>query len=294
MKIYKLSSNYERYPIYEQLREYLWYCQYTRQMTQQTMRGKSYILVRFITDTGITDITEVNNHHINHWIAIQSRDNVSARTINTRLAHILSALRYYRDMGYEIPLKLPLVRKLKTGAVRRVFYTREEIDRVLSYTNDMQWLMIRICFDGGLRLSELTNLTIDNFHGQMIKFIGKDNKPRESYIASDTYARLLRYIENNSITNRLWIWGNNHSYSSNEVRIIMRRAFTDAGFDNFYPHALRHSFATDIQSKGATLLEMQQMLGHSNAQTTERYIHGLDGQLANLFDKYKNEPVASA
>lgn len=71
----------------------------------------------------------------------------------------------------------------------------------------------------------------------------------------------------------------------------MREAFTEAGFDDFYPHALRHSFATDIQNKGAELLEMQMMLGHSNAQTTERYLHGLDGRQQALFSKYKDSSL---
>ena len=73
----------------------------------------------------------------------------------------------------------------------------------------------------------------------------------------------------------------------------MRKVFEKAGYDNFYPHALRHTFGTDIQKQGATLLEMQQMLGHARAETTERYIHGLEGEQEKLFKHYREVRFAT-
>lgn len=67
----------------------------------------------------------------------------------------------------------------------------------------------------------------------------------------------------------------------------MRAAFKRCGFDDFYPHALRHSFGTDIQRKGADIMVIKEMMGHSNVATTERYIHGFEGQLQLLFDTYR-------
>lgn len=289
IKIYEVQGNL---PIHCQINEYLRYCQFTRQMSSMTLRSKQHTFKHFIDEAWIDDLSKIDNAHINRWIAAETNKGVAARTINTRLAHIMAMLRYYREMGLDMPIRIPLVRKLKEGPVRRLFYTRSQINQVLSIANDLSWLLIRISFDSGLRISELRNLRLGNFHGQMIKFIGKGFKPRESYITKETYARLQQYVSSNHITDALWLNDRGRQYSTDEIRIIMRKTFHEAGFDDFYPHALRHSFATDIQSKGAELLEMQQMLGHSNAQTTERYIHGLDGQLGNLFAKYKdNEPV---
>ena len=62
--------------------------------------------------------------------------------------------------------------------------------------------------------------------------------------------------------------------------------FLRAGFEGFYPHALRHSFATNLQMKGATVSEIKEMIGHSSVATTERYLHGFDGRLKELFDRY--------
>ena len=204
----------------------------------------------------------------------------------------MAMLRYFREMGLNMPIKLPLIKKLKEGPVRRVFYNREQIEKALSYADEMAWLLIKISFDAGLRISELRNLRLDNLFGNRIKFIGKGFKPRESYITTDTYNKLQAWIRDNDIKDTIWINQRGRQYSVDELRILMRKPFHKAGFMDFYPHALRHSFGTDIQQKGATLLEMQQMLGHSNAETTQRYIHGLDGQLENLFVKYHEPEMA--
>jgi site-specific recombinase XerD len=278
-------------PIHAQIDEYLEYCQFTRQMSQMTINSKRHIYKHFIEDAGISDLQELDNKAFNRWIAAQSGRGASARTINTRMAHIKAMLRYFREMGLNMPIKLPLIKKLKEGPARRVFYSRDQIDDALSHADDMAWLLIRICFDAGLRISELRNLRLGNLFGNRIKFVGKGFKPRESYMNTDTYQKLQEWIQENDVKDAIWVNPKGRQYSVDELRLRMRKPFNDAGFMDFYPHALRHSFGTDIQKKGATLLEMQQMLGHSNAETTQRYIHGLDGQLENLFAKYKDREV---
>lgn len=277
-------------PIHAQIDEYLEYCEFTRQMSTMTINNKKHTYKHFIEDSGINDLQELDNKAFNRWIAAQSGRGASARTINTRMAHIMAMLRYFREMGLNMPIKLPLIKKLKEGPARRVFYNRSQIEKALSYADEMTWLLIKISFDTGLRISELRNLRLENLFGNRIKFIGKGFKPRESYITHDTCIKLQKWISKKQIMDALWVNQRGQQYSVDEIRILMRKPFHEAGFMDFYPHALRHSFGTDIQKKGATLLEMQQMLGHSNAETTQRYIHGLDGQLEGLFAKYHQEP----
>jgi site-specific recombinase XerD len=281
-------------PIESQIGEYMEYCEYTRQMSKMTINSKKHTYKHFVKDSGVDDLKKLNNKDFNKWIAKQSSRGASPRTINTRMAHIKAMLRYHRDMGMKTPIKLPHIKKLKEGDVRRVFYTKNQIEAALEHADNLAWLLIRICFDAGLRISELRNMRLDNLFGLRIKFIGKGFKPRESYMSQEAHDKLQAWISENQVTDALWVNQKGRQYSVDELRIRMRKPFNEAGFMDFYPHALRHSFGTDIQKKGASLLEMQKMLGHSNSQTTERYIHGLDGQLENLFDKYKSEKSAPA
>ena len=274
----------------KQIDEYLNYCENVRRMSEQTLHGKRWICREFLKTIKIDSLSELSNKHINEWIAEQTARGCSGRTINSRLVNLVAMLRYFQDMGISFPkLKLRLIIKCKEQPPRRVYYTREQIEQVLRYADHLEWLLIKLCFDCGLRISELRNLQLMNLNGRMVTFIGKGSKARESYMSKEAKTRLDDWIQRNRISDFIWVRtpGKNEPMSVEDIRYLMRKPFYQAGFKNFYPHALRHSFATDIQKHGASLMETKEMLGHARIETTERYVHSLEGHLEYFFDKYK-------
>lgn len=274
----------------KQIDEYLNYCENVRRMSEQTLHSKRWICREFLKTIKIDSLSELSNKHINEWIAEQTARGYSGRTINSRLVNLVAMLRYFQDMGASFPkLKLRLIIKCKEQPPRRVYYTREQIEQVLRYADHLEWLLIKLCFDCGLRISELRNLRLMNLNGRMVTFIGKGSKARESYMSEEARSRLDDWIQRNRISDFIWVRtpGKNEPMSVEDIRYLMKKPFYQAGFKNFYPHALRHSFATDIQKHGASLMETKEMLGHARIETTERYVHGLEGHLEYFFDKYK-------
>ena len=274
----------------KQIDEYLNYCENVRRMSEQTLHSKRWICREFLKTIKIDGLSELSNKHVNEWIAEQTARGCSGRTINSRLVNLVAMLRYFQDMGVSFPkLKLRLIIKCKEQPPRRVYYTREQIEQVLRYADHLEWLLIKLCFDCGLRISELRNLRLMNLNGRMVTFIGKGSKARESYMSEEARSRLDDWIQRNRISDFIWVRtpGKNEPMSVEDIRYLMKKPFYQAGFKNFYPHALRHSFATDIQKHGASLMETKEMLGHARIETTERYVHGLEGHLEYFFDKYK-------
>lgn len=274
----------------KQIDEYLNYCENVRRMSEQTLHSKRWICREFLKTIKIDSLSELSNKYVNEWIAEQTARGCSGRTINSRLVNLVAMLRYFQDMGVSFPkLKLRLIIKCKEQPPRRVYYTREQIEQVLRYADHLEWLLIKLCFDCGLRISELRNLRLMNLNGRMVTFIGKGSKARESYMSKEAKSRLDDWIQRNRISDFIWVRtpGKNEPMSVEDIRYLMRKPFYQAGFKNFYPHALRHSFATDIQKHGASLMETKEMLGHARIETTERYVHGLEGHLEYFFDKYK-------
>lgn len=279
--------------IEKQFNDYIGYCRSIRFMSKQTIHNKIWTIGDFVKSVNVDKVEDISNQDIMEWIEAQAVRGCSGRTINIRVAHIIAALRYFISQDVKIPnLKLETLQKAKEMPTRRVFYSQEQIDKVLSYADVMEWLLISLSYDCGFRISELQSLRLDNINGQQINFIGKGSKSRETYMSAETRRRLDIWIERENITDYLWAARSKSKnlgepYSVEEIRHRMRKPFYKAGFNDFYPHALRHSFATNICNNGAPLTVAQQMLGHSNIATTERYIHTFDGHLREYFDKYK-------
>ena len=110
---------------------------------------------------------------------------------------------------------------------------------------------------------------------------------REVYIHEDTWWEVQELVRERGIgEGYLFATLNGEPPTVATVRKRLKGAFLAAGFDDFYPHALRHSFATKLQVKGASVEEIKEMMGHESVATTERYLHGFEGRLEELFERY--------
>lgn len=283
-------------PIDKQVAEYLNYCKNVRRMTDQTMQSKVHILETFAKLGLVRDMQEFDNRIAHKWIEMQlsgeiTGTKVSGRTVNIRMAHMIVFCKYLRDMDYRMKLKIALIEKVEEDPPRRRWFTREQIELVLEHATQMERLLISLLFDSGLRAFELQNLKLENISGRHMKFIGKGRKAGNAWMTERTREWMDEWIWDKDINNYLWpspLYKDGRPYSIDELRYICRMAFERVGIEGFYLHAMRHSFATDIQKNGATLDESKELLRHSNSSTTEIYLHGLDNKMDSVYDRLKN------
>ena len=269
------------------IEDYLEYCAKVRDMSKVTIRSKRYILERFIRETNLKTLRGLSNSTFDTYISKMAENGASGSSINSYSAAILAFVKYCRNLELKVPLKITLIRKQNEIRTERKFYTKDDIEKVLLSTDLQTGLMIRIMFETGIRIGEFTRLKVSNFNGQQICFIGKGRKWREVYISEKTFLILQGYIQEYEVKDSLWGQTlNNEPPTENTIRKKLKKAFLDAGFSDFYPHALRHSFATNLQLSGASVAEIKEMMGHSNISTTEKYLHGFSGKMEELFKKY--------
>ena len=269
-----------RWPIYQQLNDYYRYCEFTRNFTEKTMELKTKDLNYFVEFSGLKTLENVSNDIIDEWVVHQKSRGNCGKTINGRLSQLRTMLTWQRDSNLEMPnLKLSLIVKQKEEPSRAVFYTRAQIETALKFAGLREEVMIRLTFDCGLRISELIKIRLCDISEREISIIGKGRKQRFVVMSEETRERLDDWIEFGKIDDYLWpSWTRDHEHVSGETaRTWMRKAFCAAKLTNFYPHALRHSFATELEKLGLSTREIQAGLGHTSARTTEIYLHGLNG-----------------
>lgn len=161
-----------------------------------------------------------------------------------------------------------------------------EIDRIIA-TVDARTTkglrdsaMLEVLYSCGLRVSELTSLRLsDLFFGEgYIRVIGKGDKQRLVPISTTARDKIQRYLEErrSARSGEEVVFLNNRGGQLTRVMVftILKQAVTRAGIDKrISPHTFRHSFATHLLEGGASIRQVQEMLGHESILTTEIYTH---------------------
>lgn len=176
--------------------------------------------------------------------------------------------------------------------------TTEDIDRIIGSIDcsTVKGLrdsaMLEVLYSCGLRVSELTALRLgDLFFGEgFIRVIGKGDKQRLVPISDLARDKIQIYLSERrgARTSEDIVFLNNRGRRLTRVMVftIIRQAALRAGVDkHISPHTFRHSFATHLLSGGASIRQVQEMLGHENISTTEIYTHLDNARLRSTVER---------
>ena len=158
--------------------------------------------------------------------------------------------------------------------------------------------ILELFYSTGMRLSELSNLALSDidFHGQLIRVMGKGRKERIIPVGAEALAALTGYLkERRSMLEDSA--GHQHSQTiflnrfgkkltaRSIGRIVKKYARKVSEEKRASPHMLRHTFATHLLDEGADLLTVKEILGHESLSTTQIYTHVTTERLKNAYKK---------
>jgi integrase/recombinase XerD len=161
--------------------------------------------------------------------------------------------------------------------------------------------MLELLYGAGLRVSELVSLDVAscNFDAEFVRCIGKGNKERIVPLGRSAAAALQRYLKEGrprlvgkrSDSGALFLNRLGHRLTRQRVWQLLGR-YARAGLlgKPVSPHALRHSFATHLLERGADLRTVQELLGHANISTTQRYTHVDRARLKSVHEQFHPRP----
>ena len=144
------------------------------------------------------------------------------------------------------------------------------------------YAILMLLLSCGLRVSELVSLNVTDVYEDHVRVLGKGNKERMVYFAEgcreaiDDYLMVRNTDEvKESDQNALFISQKKCRMGVRAVQYMLDNKLKLAGLDasRYSPHKLRHTAATLMLKNGVDTRALQEVLGHSNLNTTQIYTH---------------------
>ena len=233
---------------------------------------------------------------------------ISPSTIQTKIIAIKSFLKFLNIIYWTwIDYKKIETKKYVSNYIETI--TQWEFETLFNFIKNKEkfkinalrsLLFINIGYTSGLRISEILSLKRNDIENWETRITWKWNKTRRVFFTKSSQALLKEYMYEREQpiprtwyteipTNTVFISHNSwydywkqirketfcaiikkYSDEMNELWIIDKRITA---------HCLRHSYATRLLEAGMNLREIQELLWHSDIQTTEHYCHVLQSNL---------------
>ena len=192
---------------------------------------------------------------------------LQSKTISKKLSAIRSFSEYLNEIGLKVNLKADESVKVAKTLPKPI--THQHIIEALNKADLQEKLIITILYTMGLRISELSNLQLENINDQWIRVIGKGKKQRDIPLLETTQKLLDEYLKDFP-PKKFLFEKNGEKLSENSLRYIINKVFARISL-KVTPHQLRHSYATSLLNGGAPIVDVSELLGHSSMATTQIY-----------------------
>ena len=152
--------------------------------------------------------------------------------------------------------------------------------------------IFELLYGCGLRVSELVGLNLDDFdfNERWIRVRGKGRKERQVPFGAKAASAIERYLPDrrplDSAERALLLNHAGRRLTDRGARGIVKfYAAMISGDSSIHPHSFRHAYATHMLSDGADLRAIQELLGHAQLSTTQKYTQVSLTDLMAVYDK---------
>lgn len=233
-------------------------------------------------------LTAITTSDINGYIGhLRDKCKLKPATINRHRSLLSAIFNYASDLGLMDDNPCKKVKKLKENNARDRYLSDAELTRLAQamdeknpatgeYVEKNRTIvdLVRVLLVTGIRREEALGAKWSDvdLDGKLWHLpTTKSGKPRYVTLSDQATALLSGMYQRKTSE---WVFPNHETGN----RLInpdkgFKRLMARAGIENMRIHDLRHTFASIAVSNGVTLYQVQTLLGHASAQTTQRYAH---------------------
>ncbi len=282
------------------LTDYLDYLQHIKKFSPHTVKAYKQDIQQFLDYFQEAKLS-VDKENIRDFISVVFLKTKKKTTVARKIYAIKSYYIYLLQKGKIAKNPFDAIGTPKVDKVLPEILTEREMLEFLDRLPEDTFLHLRnkaifeFLYATGLRISELTGLKLVdiNFDEELVRVLGKGKKERIVPFHDHAKEILLKYLAEakrqfKTSIEYIFLNSKGKKITDRAVEIILQNTYRQLMQSNkhVYPHLFRHSFATHLLQRGANLRIIQELLGHSNLSTTEKYTSLNYEDLLNVYKKF--------
>jgi site-specific recombinase XerD len=261
---------------------------------------------------------QVTADDIRYYLAMRvQKDGVSKSSANNERRNLSAFYQWLQKE--EILLKNPMskVEVMKETKRKKKAFTQMDIEKIRdSAGTSREKALIEVLLSTWARVTEVSQIRIDEIVGGTVTVHGKGDKDRDVYLTPKAQLLVDKYLQERSDSNpylfpRAKYAGDIKKMTQNRsrgsqaewykdprlvdetrhidqctVESIVRKIGKRAGVENVHPHRFRRTGATMALRSGMPLLQVSKLLGHEQIDTTQIYLDISDQELMQAHEKF--------
>lgn len=281
------------YHILDLIDKYLEYMEIVKNYSPFTLRNYKSCLYAFLGVLRGKDIKLIDNSDIDNFRLQLKEKGLGFNSIQFHLIVLRQFLKFC--FIHDFPTyKYYKIETCKQIRKEPEYLDRGDLEKILNvkdrdvFKSLRNTAIIRTLYSTGCRVSELQSLNREDIINDSVRVLGKGRKYRIVFISPQARESLNRYLELREDKEKALFAGCcGKRLGVTMIEVVVRKYAKLAGIEKrVYPHALRHTFATELLKSGAPLPAIQQLLGHSSITTTQIYTHITDPYLQEVHQNF--------
>lgn len=283
----------------QQIDDFLIYLASEKGVSKNTLEAygrDASVFLQFVLEAGVSSWEDVKQEHVIELLALKKNQKYATSSLSRFLIAIKVLFRFLKREGI---IKINVMLHLETPKLWQLIpdvLSPMEMERILQVSDVSTFLgardraILELLYACGLRVSELCSLKIQDVDDTYVRVTkGKGGKERIVPVGVHAIAAIDQYLSfrHDGTSEALFLNSRGKPMDRIGVWKVVKDAAKKAGISkSIFPHTFRHTCATDLLRNGADLRIIQEILGHADISSTERYMHVNSDQLQASFEAF--------
>lgn len=249
----------------------------------------------FLKNKQIVSLHQISEEEIISFLAHLRALQLASSSVCRHLISVKVFFKFLKREGLIEVNRAAYINSPKLWQLIPEYLTYQEIQNLLNQPvretliGARNWAILETLYGCGIRVSELCELKISDVDDHFIRVLGKGRKERLIPIGRQALNAIDHYLHLRGDDSSPYLFLGRQGRSVNRFSIwkmVKDYAVQGQIHKNISPHTLRHSFATHLLDNGADLRIIQELLGHADIVSTDRYTHISNKHLSEAFFKF--------